>query len=634
MTVHTLTSGTQVEAEAGSSPESVGGFSILAPAGSTVHANSSLIFQNLEDLVKLQLTSRRKGVVGQLKALQQDRASNVLLQYSVKPGDTFDFSLVKHDANFQPSNQARTKLATLGESISGPAFSAELQTLGDKFDAKLADKLPAGTDEAQLAFASYSLSALVGGIGYFSGSSLERDDGGEAREGPLVSLFSGVPCRPFFPRGFLWDEGFHQLVGGWWSPAVRRDVLAHWMGVSRADGWIPREQILGVEAITRVPREFVTQTRDQANPPSLMLVVDKMIRDKDPEDMALLRELFPALRQWFNWFETTQRGHSKGDGYMWRGRSVSDGKLNAMTLSSGLDDYPRASNPSEDERHVDLLCWVANTAAVLSRLATELGEEAAAAEYSAHAQRLAALVVPLHWNAATKAFNDVGLHSNNGKFEKQIVIQCENMQGAGIQATAPNRQNSDPRQHCPQSHPNFKWPLGDGHGGLLQREVFVPIKKVKVQMVEHFGYVSLFPMMLRVLPAESEELGAVLRALRDPAQLWTPWGLRSISKKSNYYRRENAPGDAPYWRGPIWINLQLLALHGLHHYARTPGPSQELASEIYKELRSNVLGNLQKEWERTGFLWEQYSEKDGTGQRARPFNGWSSLAVSIMAEDF
>ena len=43
--------------------------------------------------------------------------------------------------------------------------------------------------------------------------------------------------------GFLWDEGFHQLVGGWWSPAVRRDVLAHWMGVSRPDGWIPREQV-------------------------------------------------------------------------------------------------------------------------------------------------------------------------------------------------------------------------------------------------------------------------------------------------------------------------------------------------------------------------------------------------------
>ena len=81
-------------------------------------------------------------------------------------------------------------------------------------------------------------SNLIGGIGYFYGDAVvdrsyaqeyeEENEGfweetAEARgrgnvklEGPY-ELYTSIPSRPFFPRGFLWDEGFHLLPVAEWD---------------------------------------------------------------------------------------------------------------------------------------------------------------------------------------------------------------------------------------------------------------------------------------------------------------------------------------------------------------------------------------------------------------------------------
>lgn len=70
-----------------------------------------------------------------------------------------------------------------------------------------------GFEERDVVAAKAALSNMLGGMGYFTGRS---EVGGAGSRGGNelsfeASLFTAVPSRSFFPRGFLWDEGFHQV---------------------------------------------------------------------------------------------------------------------------------------------------------------------------------------------------------------------------------------------------------------------------------------------------------------------------------------------------------------------------------------------------------------------------------------
>lgn len=119
-------------------------------------------------------------------------------------------------------------LTSIAESLTEGAASSSLAFL-ERFDKVLSPQTPFDSPKYS-EFSKAMFSNLVGGIGYFHGSDVvdrsaapeydEENEGfweetAEARsrakpvlEGPK-ELFTCIPSRPFFPRGFLWDEGFH-----------------------------------------------------------------------------------------------------------------------------------------------------------------------------------------------------------------------------------------------------------------------------------------------------------------------------------------------------------------------------------------------------------------------------------------
>ena len=74
-------------------------------------------------------------------------------------------------------------------------------------------------------------------------------------------------------------------------------------------------------------------------------------------------------------------------------------------------------------------------------------------------------------------------------------------------------------------------------------------------LVCHKGYISLFPFLLGLLESHDPKLGKLLDLLGDEEELFSPHGIRSLSKKSEFYGT-----DENYWRSPVWININYLAV--------------------------------------------------------------------------
>ncbi|KAK6464508.1 glycoside hydrolase [Scheffersomyces coipomensis] len=515
----------------------------------------------------------------------------------------FEFDVIYNNALTRPTEKITV------ENINSKIENTK-KLFDEKFD-KHYDLQPPFNKPEHHTFGKEIISGLLGGLNYAYGSNLvDRvtvpDE--ESFEPPVLhgksegpfELFSFVPSRAFFPRGFYWDEGFHLLPILNFDSDLALEVIKSWFNRMDDDGWIAREQMLGPEQLSRVPDRFQVQTPD-VSPPTLMLtftyLLDK-IRDaamlgintpEDVDDSELLtsknlgslvlsnhellidytKEIYPKLQKHYEYFRKTQRGlfeefegrGSDGEVYRWKSRTI------RHVLSSGLDDYPRAVPADIAELNIDLISWIGVMTRSMKLIAELLDYKSDYKAYEEIEQKVLKNIDDIHWSSEENTYCDVSVD------EDDVNIH-----------------------------------------------------------VCHKGYISLFPFITKLLPAdETTKLGHILKLIRDPEEIWTDYGIRSLSKSNEFYGT-----DENYWRSPIWININYLILDALKHYHDvsaqylTPELKKDLES-TYHDLRINLVNNIINRWKETGYVWEQYDDKTGKQKGAKNFLGWTSTVLIMMS---
>ena len=297
------------------------------------------------------------------------------------------------------------------------------------------------------------------------------------------------------------------------------------------DGWIGREQILGAEARSKVPVEFQIQYPHYANPPTLFLVLETLI-DKikseiplsldtndayDPirnahlqnPDQALtyLREIYPLLKRHYLWYRKTQWG---------------DVKSYDRDAFSTKEAYRWRGRSPEHILTSGLDDYPRPQPPHPGELHTDLISWMGMMTRSM--RRIAETI---------KETDDA---SEFAGYEKAIIRNIDDLHW-----------DSEAKTYCDATIDDYEESIH----------------------VCHKGYISIFPFMTGLLPPDSPRLGAVLDLISDPEELWSDYGIRSLSKKDQFYETgEN------YWRSPIWMNMNYLIVKNL--LVSRPRPLLEL----------------------------------------------------------
>lgn len=546
-----------------------------------------------------------------------------------------------------------------------------------------------------ISMSKQALSSIFGGIGYYYGKisiSLTEKEKKIIESGRYIpgfrytldnyGLLSASPSRSFFPRGFLWDEGFHNIIISKYNLELSVNIINSWLSTMSATGYIAREQIRGAEQIAKSDNRFILQDKLIANPPTFIFPINSIINyykyyfeQKDLKYVEnFLRKVFDKFSLWYEWFEYNQKSIGsidnkknisdnldydynldknemfkdeklKSNFYSWQGRNAEH------NLACGLDDFPRALTTNLFEKHLDLHIWIIELLKCLNNLA-ELFDYEDKSYFKTKITKMTEDLFKLK-DPNLRILNDflgpqVDLIKTS-KYKREVFPvdwrgdnKCGYVYPKNSRKYTGNENpigndftNCNPYSNnmCCSSHgwcgsgPDFCDCKYCKKAVKFEEGYNLSYKNKKEIFNPHIGYTTLFPLMFGLLDTNnnSEEFNNLLYFLESEDELNSKYGIRSLSKSDLLYHT----GD-DYWRGNLWINMNYMTLRGLYKYYK----DNNRAFKIYNTLRSNIIKTVFNEWKSTKMFYENYSDITGNGLKARPFTGWTALIINIISEEY
>jgi alpha,alpha-trehalase len=165
---------------------------------------------------------------------------------------------------------------------------------------------------------------------------------------------------------------------------------------------------------------------------------------------------------------------------------------------------------------------------------------------------------------------------------------------------------------------------------FVQDEIFLNRRRDTGEWVHTISWTSFLPLVDGLLsPSEGHRM--IRRHLLNPAEMRSPFGFRSLAKNDPAYNNEAIIDPYSNWRGPIWINANLLDWIALRRYGFHT-ESRWLAVTLAQQLQRDIA-----KW---GSMHEDYSAETGEGLaptvaqspggRFAGFVGWNLLALDML----